>query len=95
VFGSLVVVLTDAVLLIEVNRGVVGSTWTTTVKDPEAPAASEPIVQLTVPVAPTGGVEQLHPAGAARETNAVFAGSGSVSVAFCAGADPWFVAVIV
>jgi len=36
-------------------------------------------VQVTVPAAPADGVKQVYAAGAAKETNVVFAGSVSVS----------------
>src|SRR5580700_913690 len=38
-------------------------------------------VQTTLPVAPTTGVAQFHPAGAASETNVVLAGTASDKVA--------------
>ena len=40
VLGSVVVVLTEAVLPIEVNRGVVGSTWTTSVNVADSPLSN-------------------------------------------------------
>jgi hypothetical protein len=46
---------------------------------------------LTVPVAPTAGVEQVHAAGLTRETKVVFVGIASVNVTVVAVAGPLFV----
>jgi hypothetical protein len=82
---------TDAVFMTAPFSSV---TWTTSVKGADAAAASVPVVQLTVPVPPTAGVEQLHPAGVLRETNVVPEGTASDSVTFWDGDGPLFAAVI-
>jgi hypothetical protein len=55
------------------------------------PAARLAMLQLTVPVAPTAGVEQLHAAGLASETKVVLVGIASVNVTVVATAGPLFV----
>src|SRR5215472_10396322 len=51
------------------------------VDDPPARFAS---VQTRVPVFPVFGFWQLHPAGASRETNVVFVGTGTIRAALSA-----------
>jgi hypothetical protein len=94
-FGSAVVVLTFAVLLIVPLAEAL--TFTTTVKVAVAPARSEPIVQLIVPVPPTGGLVQTNtgPAVCVSETNVAFTGTASVSETVCASDGPLFVIAIV
>src|SRR5438105_174012 len=60
-------------------------TFTTSLNVAVAPAASEPALQLAVPVAPTGGALQLNtvPLVWASETKTVFAGIWSLTQA------PW------
>jgi hypothetical protein len=52
-------------------------------------------VQMTLPVPPTDGVVQLHPAGAAMETNVVFAGTASTIEALSAALGPLLVTICV
>src|SRR5438067_3328585 len=63
-----------AVFEIVVPPGVAALTATTSVKDALPPEASDVLFAVTVPPAPTAGVEVVQPAGAARETNVVFDG---------------------
>lgn len=65
----------------------VTSTTIVTVKEP--PGARLPAATVTVPLVPTGGPEQV-PCVDAQETNAVPAGSGSVTVTRSAVAGPAF-----
>ncbi len=90
-FESLVDELPDAVFVIVDPLMAFALTLKTSVKAAEAPLASVAIEQLTVPVPPTAGVVQDQPAGAETETNAVFGGSTSVSVALSAAIRPLFV----
>src|SRR5262245_34708790 len=69
--------VTVAVVLRTVPFAIPAPTFTTSVKDTLAPADSAALVQLTVPVAPTAGVVQLHPAGELRDTKVVPAGRES------------------
>lgn len=66
-------------------------TCVTRVKAAVAPAATLAMLQLTVPVPPTAGVEQLHEAGLTSETKVVFVGMASVNVTVVAAAGPLFV----
>jgi hypothetical protein len=54
-------------------------TFTTSVNVATADAATLGLVQPTVPVPPTIGVVQVHPAAATSETNVVLAGVTSLS----------------
>ena len=87
--------VTLAVLLTTVPLGVAAFTFTTSVKDPLPFAGSVAMVQFTVPVPPTAGVVQLHPAGDVSETNVVFAGRVSESATVVAPAAVRFVTPIV
>jgi hypothetical protein len=87
--------LTLAVLLTIVPFGVAAFTFTTSVKDPLPSAGSVAMVQFTVPVPPTAGVVQLHPAGDVNETNVVFAGRVSDNATVVASAAVRFVTAIV
>jgi hypothetical protein len=53
------------------------------------------MVQFTVPLPPTAGAVQLHPAGDERETNVVFAGRVSDTATVVAAAAVRFVTAIV
>jgi hypothetical protein len=64
-FASFPVTLTLAVFPIVPPEVVV----TTSVKAPDAPDDRPAFEQLTVPLAPTAGVVQVHPAGEVSETN--------------------------
>jgi hypothetical protein len=90
---SLVVAETVAVLLIDAAAAAVGVT--TSVNTADAPLATLGFVQFTVPFAPTAGVVQVHPAGAASETKFTPAGSASLSDALAATAGPLLVTVMV
>jgi len=92
---SAVVVAAFALFVITVPPGVAELTLTTRVNDADAPDASDALVALTVPPLPTAGVEGVHPAGAANETNVVFVGTASVNETLAAAAAPLFVTVIV
>ena len=70
-------------------------TFTCSWKLPVLPAATLGLVQVTLPVPPTTGVEQLHPAGNAKAWNVVLAGTVSRYVAVVAAADPVFVTTCV
>lgn len=88
--GSVVVELIVAVSLIAVPCGVPAVTFTTTVNVP-APGATLGFVQLMVPVPPTTGVEQAHPAGNETDWKVVFGGVTSVKLALVAVLGPLFV----
>ena len=59
-----------------------------------APAASEGIVQVTVPAAPTAGVVHVQPPGLTRERNVVPAGSVSERDTVVAALGPPFETVM-
>jgi len=87
--------VTLAVLLTIVPFGVAAFTFTTSVKDPLPLAGRVAMVQLTVPVPPTAGVVQVHPAGDVRDTNVVFAGRVSDRATVVAAVAVRFVTLIV
>ena len=66
-------------------------TFVTSVNEAVEPAARVAMLQVTVPVAPTAGVVQLHEPGLARETKVVFVGIASVKLTVMAVAGPLFV----
>ena len=76
--GSAVTAVTVAVF-VTVPTVAVGETATTSVNC-ALPVPADAIEHDTVPPAPTAGVEQDQPAGAASETNVVAGGSVSDSV---------------
>jgi hypothetical protein len=83
-FGS---TLSDVMLAVFVKvlwPGVPGLTFTTRVKTAEVFFARVGFVAVTVPVAPTGGVVTVHPAGADMETKVVFCGNTSLTTTFVA-----------
>jgi hypothetical protein len=82
---------TVAVSVMMVPAEVPAFTFTTAEKFAAALTASVATLQLMVPVAPTAGVEQLHPTGEVSDTNVVFAGIGSLNVTVVADSVPWFV----
>src|SRR5438067_5170798 len=88
--GSSVSLVTVAVLLSVVPFGVLAFTITTSRNVAFAPVPNMEIVQLTVPVPPTAGVEQRKagPLVCAKETNVVFAGVASVSETLTAALGP-------
>lgn len=95
--GSVVAVLTSAVLLMVVPFGVPCATMTTTVKLAESPAGSVPIDPSIVPVPPTVGLERLNagPEVCSAETNVVLAGTRSESATLWASLGPVSETVIV
>ena len=76
-FGSPAAEATAAVFVMPVPGNIPGSTTTTRVKRSE-PTAKDGLPQETVPPAPTAGVVQVQPPGAARETKVVSAGRVSI-----------------
>src|SRR5262245_50154405 len=88
---SAVVDVTVAELAIVVPLGTLAPTRTTMVKLGVAPAASVARVKVTVPVAPTAGVELAQPAGTLAETNVVPDGSVSERLTFWASVGPLLV----
>jgi hypothetical protein len=95
-FASGVDAETVAVFESIVPADVLAATRATSLKPAPGPWTSiVPPEQVTVPFAPTGGVTQVKPAGADRETNAVPGGSVSVSVTPWAGLGPLLVTLIV
>ena len=76
-----------------------GASLTTSVNAPDAPAASDPIVQVIVPALPAAGVLQAHPFGGVMRWKVVPDGDvGTVSVMVTppvVSLGPRFVAVIV
>src|SRR5437773_602853 len=94
-FASAVVAPTVAVFEIVVPSAVSGLTWTTSVNAAVAPLASDGVVHVTVPVEPTGGVVQDHPAGVGIDWNVVCEGNGSFMVTLVATFGPALLTVIV
>src|SRR5438270_10195186 len=92
--GSEVVAETDDDAVIELAT-TVGATPRTTMMSVEVPEATVGLVQVIVPVPPTAGVVQVHPAGCEIDWKVVFAGVASVNVAPDAAAGPLFVTVCV
>jgi hypothetical protein len=88
--GSVVAEDTVAVSVITVPPGVPGLTFTTTVNDAELSGASVEIVQVWVPVPPTGSDRQLHPAAGVTETKVVLTGITSLKVTDVAACGPSF-----
>src|SRR4029453_7396092 len=88
VTGSVVADATVAVFVMTVPLTTPAFTLPTSVTVATADAATLGFMQLTVPVLPTTGVVQVHPAAAASETNVVLAGMTSVSVAEVAASGP-------
>jgi hypothetical protein len=88
--GSVVAEDTVAVFVITVPLAVPGLTFTTSVNDAELNAASVAMVQVWVPVPPTGSGGQLHPAAAVTETKVVLAGITSLRVTDVAASGPSF-----
>lgn len=95
VFGSDVVADTVDVAVV-VPKVADAETSTTTTMFAEAPAARlAESVHVIVPAEPTGGVVQVHPAGARTESKVVCEGVASVKVTPVAAAGPLFVTVCV
>ena len=90
--GSKVSLVAVAVLLSVVPFGVLAFTLTTSLNVAVAPAPNVEIVQLTVPVPPTAGAEQLKagPLVGANERNVVLAGVASVIETLTASLGPKF-----
>ena len=94
-FGSEVVADTVEVAVV-LPEGAEVDTSTTTTISAEAPAARlDESVQVIVPAVPTGGVVQVHPAGARTESKVVFEGVASEKLTPVAAAGPLFVTVCV
>lgn len=85
--GSEVVADTDEAAVMELAVTVEG-TPSTTIMSADVLAAMLGFVQVIVPVAPTAGVVQVHPAGAETDWNVVFVGVTCVKVAPVAAAGP-------
>src|ERR1041385_6278491 len=82
-------VLTVATLLKDVSGGVSAGILATMVKIlPSVVTGRLGLVHSTVPLSPTLGVEQVHPAGELRETNVIPIGNASLIVALFAAAVP-------
>src|SRR3979411_1121004 len=93
--GSLTAEETVAVPEITVPFATAAPTVTTKVHEPEPPLArAEVAVQVTVPVAPTAGFTQFHPAGFVSDAKVVFVGVTCVH-AGVAGDGPLFVTTTV
>src|SRR5580704_4026348 len=90
--GSLVVVVTLEVAVIGLDAAVtVAGTFTTMMMSDSAATARLAAEQVTVPVAPTAGAVQVHPAGGETDSNVVFAGVASVKLRPVAVAGPLLV----
>ena len=76
------------VSVITVPPATAAFTLTCNWKFPMLPAATTGLVQVTFPIPPTTGVEQLQPAGNTNAWKVVFAGTVSKYVAVVAAADP-------
>src|SRR5262245_18693 len=92
--GSMDVAPTDAVFVMTVAFAVPALTLTTRVNEALAPEARLARVQLTVPVAPTAGVEHDQPAAEVSDTNMVLFGTTSLSVRLVAPNGPAFETLI-
>ncbi len=92
---SLTPELTESVSLMVVPLGVPAPTCTTNVKVERTLGSFEGKVQEIFPVAPTAGVEQVQPAGTARETKVVLEGMASLKTTFSAGCGPLLFTVCV
>src|SRR5262249_47958874 len=88
---SCVALVTVAVSAIIVPFGVPAVTFTTNVKLATAFGAKVAIVQVRLPVPPTGGSVQAHPAGVTAETKVVFVGTASVKLTVAALPGPLLV----
>src|SRR5579871_329138 len=93
-FGSTVVVVIDDAAVMEA-AATVGARLTTMMMSVEAPEGTLGLVQLMLPVPPTAGVVQAHPAGIEIEENVVLAGTASVKLAPVAVPGPLLVIVCV
>jgi hypothetical protein len=78
-----------------VPHAISGHTRATAVKTAVSATDIDAFEHVIVPVAPTAGVAQDQPAGAACDTKRVCGGRGSVTTTFVAVTGPLFVAVIV
>jgi hypothetical protein len=76
-----------------VPAGVPGFTLTTTWRIAVVAGGSVAMVQVMVPVAPTGGKVHDHPPGVMAEKKVVFAGTASLNVTVAALLGPRFVTV--
>lgn len=94
-FGSDVVAATEEVAVISPAAVAAGTLTTTTIFAEVAEARLAESVQLIIPVPPTAGVVQFHPAGARTDSNVVLVGVASVKLAPVAAAGPLFVIVCV
>src|SRR6516164_5831752 len=73
----------------------VATTLTTSLSWTIAPALSEATLHLTVPLAPTAGVEQVTPVGGVSDWNCVNDGSGSLTTMPVPADGPAFFSVTV
>ena len=87
-FASAVMLFTLAVAVMIVPAAVAAFTWTTMSKSATAPLGTERLVQVMVPVPPTGGVEHVQPAGGVMARKFVFAGMAKVRDAPAAALGP-------
>jgi hypothetical protein len=94
-FGSEVVAATEDVAVTSPAAAAADTSTTTTIFAEVPDARFAESVQLIVPVPPTAGVVQLHPAGARTESNVVFVGVASVKLTPVAAAGPLLVIVCV
>src|SRR5579864_6970432 len=92
--GSLVVAVTEEFAVIVVGATLAG-TFTTTMMSAEALEARLGSLHVTVPVVPTAGVVQVHPAGAITDWNVVFVGVASVKTTLEDAAGPLLVTISV
>jgi len=90
-FGSLTEELTAAVSVITVPLATPEFTFTNIVNVDVVLPGMAGLVHTTLPVAPTAGVAQVQPAGAAIERNVVFAGTASTNAALSAALGPLLV----
>ena len=92
-FGSVTEELTVTVSVITVPFAVPAVTFVIRLKVAAVLPAIFKSLQTTLPVPPTGGVVQLQLAGAAMETNVVFAGIASTNDALSAALGPLLVTI--
>src|SRR6266568_9179842 len=85
--------LTDAVLVMTVPAATVEPTFTASLMIPDLFAGSELVVHVALPVPPTAGVEQDHPAGTVSDWNVSPAGRVSVRTTPLAVLGPLLVTV--
>jgi hypothetical protein len=95
VAGSVLLLFTEAALLITVLLTRLSAAFATRVNVALLPLARDGMDAETPPTLPAGGVLVTHPAGAASDTKVKLEGRPSVKTTFCALLGPLFLTVMV